>query len=182
MRVTKKQCKIIKRVLLLLVLLPFIAVIPYNQLAWSRNLYFIVPASGVGTYIILLNFPSLVKAVHSRPLYYDDLEDIRFVDYSVRRRYQFVFILILQITFTIIISGLIYYYYNRFHLTTLSNVEMFGVFGGCISLLLKIENNIGTAVLNIINLVKNKSKKDISNHDENIMRIRSTSLEIVINS
>jgi hypothetical protein len=59
---------------------------------------------------------------------------------------------------------------------------MFGVFGGCISLLLKIENNIGTAVLNIINLVKNKSKKDISTHDENIMRIRSTSLEIVINS
>lgn len=182
MRITKKHCKIIKRILLLFTLLPFIPVIPYDQLLWSHNLYFIIPASSIGTYIILLNFPSLVKSVHSRPLYYDDLEDIRFIDDSVRRRYQFVFILILQITFTIIISGLIYYYYNRFHLTTLSDMELFGVFGGCISLLLKIENNIGTAILNIINYIKNKSKKDISLHAENIMKIRSTSLEIVINS
>lgn len=179
MDITKKQCKIIKRCMLWLVLLPLMAVVPYESMGWSRTLYFIVPASGVATYVVLLNFPLLVKQVHSRPLYYDDLEDDRFVDPLVRKRFQFIFICILQITLTLIISGLIYYYYDRWQNTNLSKIEVFGVLGGSISLLLKIENAIGKITLTGINLLKHMSTSDAPDHGENVRRMRTNSLEMV---
>lgn len=165
--------------MLCLVLLPLLAVVPYESMEWSRTLYFIVPASGVATYVVLLNFPLLVKQVHSRPLYYDDLEDDRFVDPLVRKRFQFIFICILQITVTLIISGLIYYYYDRWYNTNLSKIEVFGVLGGSISLLLKIENAIGKITLTCINLLKHRSTIDASDHGENVRRMRANSLEMV---
>ena len=179
MGITKKQCKIIKRCMLCLALLPLLTVVSYESMEWSRTLYFIVPASGVATYVVLLNFPLLVKQVHSRPLYYDDLEDDRFVDPLVRKRFQFIFICILQITLTLIISGLIYYYYDRWHNTNLSKIEVFGVLGGTISLLLKIENVIGKITLTFINLLKHRSTIDASDHGENVRRMRANSLEMV---
>lgn len=171
-----KHDKIIKRMLLCMTLLPFIAIVPYNEMSWSRTLYYIVPSTGLATYVVLLNFPSAVKKIHSRPLYYDDLEDDRFIDNSTRKRFQFIFICILQITLTLIISGLIYYYYDRLYNTNLSKIEVFGVLGGSISLLLKIENVIGKLTLTCINIMKSRSM-----HTETISHMRSNSLEFVAN-
>jgi hypothetical protein len=146
--------------MLWLVLAPFLSVIPYDEMSWSRTLYYIVPSTGLATYVILLNFPSVVQKVHSRPLYYDDLEDDRFVDPRIRKRFQFIFVCILQVTLTVIISCLIYYYYDRLYNTNLSKFEIFGVLGGSISLLLKIENVIGKVTLTIINMMKYRSTLD----------------------
>lgn len=173
MKVTKRKCKIIKRIMMIFMFLPFIAIIPIPELEWSKSLYFLISASAVSTYVLLINFPSIVKKVHSRPLYYDDLEDGRYVAPAIRKRFQFIFVCILQITLTIIISGLIYYYYDRLHNTELSTIEIFGVLGGFISLLLKIENFIGKFTLACINIYKNRT------HLDTTQRMRSNSLEFV---
>jgi hypothetical protein len=179
MGITKKQCRFIKRCMLCLTILPFMSFIPLRLMDWSRTLYYIVPASGFATYIVLLNFPLIVKGVHSRPLYYDDLEDNRFVDPLVRKHFQFIFICILQVTLTLIISGVIYYYYDRLHNTKLSSIEVFGVLGGSISLLLKIENVIGKVMLTGISIMKKHSYGDSATHCNNIKRMRTNSLEMV---
>jgi hypothetical protein len=49
---------------------------------------------------------------------------------------------------------MIYYYYDRFHITGLSKIEIFGVLGGFISLLFKIENMIGKSILTGLNMWK----------------------------
>jgi hypothetical protein len=56
---------------------------------------------------------------------------------------------------------------------------VFGVLGGSISLLLKIENAIGKITLSCINLLKNMSTIDVSDHGENVRRMRANSLEMV---
>lgn len=173
MNITKKKCQKIKRILLIFVILPFISIIPYTELGWFRSLYYIIPTSGISTYIILLNFPCIVEKVHSRPLYFHDLEDNRdVIDPIIKKRFQMIFIIILQINLTILVSVLIYYYYDQFHTTGLSKMEIFGVLGGFISMMLKIENCIGKFTLSFVSLCKNSS---IANNN----RLRSTSLELI---
>jgi hypothetical protein len=170
-----KKCNMFKRMLLLLTLLPLLAFVPSHQYDVFRSLYFITPASSVAIYILLLNFPCIVARVHSRPLYYDDLEDDRYIDPAIKRRFQFIFVIILQITLTLIISGMIYYYYDRFHITRLSKIEIFGVLGGFISLLLKIENLIGKSVMVVLNLWKKWSPYLESELERKRTRKRSSS-------
>jgi hypothetical protein len=159
----KKKCAICKRILLILTLLPFLAFIPSLKYDWCRSLYYILPISGIVVYVFLLNFPMIVTSIHTRPIYYDDLEDSRYIDQTIKKRFQFIFIVILQITVTLIISSMIYYYYDQFHYTELSKIEIFGVLGGFISLLLKIENMIGNSVLVGLNLWKNRSPISVGN-------------------
>lgn len=177
---SRYHCKLLKRFLLITVLLPFVAGIPYTELIWARSVYYIIFTTGIATYALLLNFPSIVSSVHSRPLYYGDLIDDKYVDPTVRRRFQYLFIFILQITLTLISSGLIYYYYDAMHESRLSNIEMAGVVGGFVSLLLKIENVIGKVSLSLLNFWKSRiiNSTDATAHERNIKRMRTNSLAI----
>jgi hypothetical protein len=134
-----------------LILLPFISFIPQHDLTWSLSLYYTIPTTAIATYIFLLNFPKLVHIFHSKPLYFNDLEDNRYAEPGIQKRFQFIFIAILQFTLTISITSMIYYYHDSFHNTNLTKMELFGVLGGFYSLLLKIENKIGNIVLYLLN-------------------------------
>lgn len=179
-RLSRYHCKVVKRCLLVTIVLPFIAGIPYNELAWSRSLVYISCTTSLAIYSLLLNFPSIVRRVHSRPLYYNDLEDDTYVDPAIRMRFQYLFIIILQITLSFIASILIYYYYDKMHTSTLSGIEMVGVLGGFVSLLLKLENFIGKIVLSTLNMWKLQitNSSDISVHEKNIRRMRTNSLAV----
>lgn len=145
---------IIKRVLLVLTPLPFLIFINNEKLNWCRTLYFILPTTAVSIYITLLNFPNIVKIAHTRPVYFDDLEDVNGASEEMKHKYQKIFVIILQILLTVIMSGMFYYYYSRYHNTTLSEIEILGVFGGYISILSKIERLIGKSLLSIVNYYK----------------------------
>jgi hypothetical protein len=173
----KEKCKITKRLLLIFTLLPILASIPYEPLEWSRSLYYLVPASGLTTFILLINFPQIVKKIHGRPLYYEDLVDEKYVDPLIKRHFQIIFICMLQITLTLIMTGLIYYYYDRLHNTELSKMEILGVLGGFISLLMKIENFIGNCTLSLLNICKDKS----TTFDKNKLKLRANSLDYLAN-
>jgi hypothetical protein len=150
----RKKSNMYKRLLLIFVLLPLLIFLPVHKYEWNKSLYFVIPTSIITIYVLLLNFPSLIAQIHSCPLYYEDLEDDRYIDPSIKLRFQIIFVVILQITLTLIISGMIYYYYDQFHITDLSKIEIFGVLGGFISLLFKIENIIGKSVLTSLNMWK----------------------------
>jgi hypothetical protein len=180
MPLTRYHCKLVKRFLLITIALPFLAGVPYPELDWARSLYYIVFTSSLATYALLLNFPSIVRRVHSRPLYYGDLADEKYVDPAIRKRFQHLFTFILQITLTVIISGLIYYYYDKMQVSILSDIEMIGVLGGFISLLLKLEHAVGKLALSCLNWWKNTVTKTEVGHERNIRRMRANSLEIII--
>jgi hypothetical protein len=176
--INKKPCFIIKRSLLIVIVLPFISLIPYYKLNWSRNLCYVVLTSGLSTYIFLLNFPIIVKKIHERPTYYEDLEELEYdneINPLVKKRFQIIFVFILQLTLTLISSGMIYYYYNHLHNTTLTKLEIFGVLGGSISLMLKIENCIGTFMLLILHKCKSQSNK----FDKSKKKIHTDSLSSI---
>lgn len=182
MTLSRYHCKLVKRCLLIVIIFPCIAGLPYKETGWSRSIYYILPTTGLATYALLLNFPSIVRSVHARPLYYDDLEDSKYVDAAIRQRFQSLFVLILQVNLTIIISCLIYYYYDRMHVSNLSKIELFGIFGGFISLLLKIENAVGKLALSVLNKWKlHVVESGGETHTQNIRRMRSNSLEIMVN-
>ena len=180
MKLSEYDCKLVKRVLLISLLLPFVAGLPYHDIDWSKSIYYIIPTTGLATYTLLLNFPNIVRFVHSRPLYYGDLEDDKYVNPSDRHRFQSIFIVILQITLTLIISGLIYYYYSYMHISNLSTIEKIGVLGGFISLLLKIENVVGKFALSCLNLWKihNASTSESNNEERGLERDRTNSLAV----
>lgn len=175
-KLKKRQCLIIKRVMLILLALPALPLISYKPLDWLRTPYYIIPVSGIATYIVLINFPQIVKRVHARPLYYGDLEDARFVDPLIRKRFQFIFIIISQINLSLIMSVLIFYYYDRLHNTELSRMEIVGVIGGFVALLSKIENIIGKLTLTLMNFIKTSDRhKSV----ENVRRMRANSVEMI---
>lgn len=173
MKISKESCRRVKRALLICVLFPFVCTIPFPELEWFRSLYYVIPASGIATYVLLLNFPCIVEKVHSRPLYFNDLEDNRDIEPSTQKRFQMIFVCILQITLTLLVAGLVYYYYDQFHSTGLSKMEIFGVIGGFVSLMLKIENVVGKFALTIVGLCKDRA---IATN-----RLRSSSLEYIVN-
>lgn len=147
-----------RRILLILLLLPLVPAFPNKELVWSKTLYYIIPSSGISTFVLLFNFPRIVAAIHSKPFYYNDLKNNK-MNFETKRQYQWIFIAILQVTITIVISVLSFYYYDRFHATTLSGMEVIGVLGGMLSLLLKIEHVIGRLALFILKQCKNKDEE-----------------------
>ena len=173
----KKQCYILKRCMMVIIILPLLPLLKYQELLWMRTLYYIVPTTSVSVYIILLNFPNVVRRMHSRPLYYGDLEDERFVSPNVRKRFQYVFIFISQVSLSLISSALVFYYYNRFHHTNLSNMEVLGVVGGFVSFLSKIENIVGKFTLGCMNMLK---KRDSNKSISDVRRMRANSVELIV--
>ena len=151
-----KLFTILKRLSLFIITCVFIPFIPnINPIVKSK--YYVIPVCGISTYIILLNFPIIVENVHSKPLYYNDLENNLAIDLYTKQKFQIIFISIIRVTLSLLVIGILYYYYDRFNETNLSAVELFGILGGIYSLIFKIENVIGKSVLFLLNYFKSFS-------------------------
>jgi hypothetical protein len=131
--------------------------IPLPWLAPYVSTYTVLPLSFMMSYGIFINFPILVKVTSSRPLYYDDLKDDRYVDGPSRNRFKAIFVAITQVIFAIILMGLIYYYSQKYPTSTLSGFEIVGVMGGFISLFKSAAQLAGTIMLKIVQKMKARS-------------------------
>lgn len=151
------NCKIIKRALLSTLLLPFVALIPYEQLDFSRSVYYTTITTIVAAYVFLINFPVVIQMSHTRPLSFQDLEDPKYVNPAIRKRFQITFIIMLQVFGAIMITGMVNYYLYRYQQSSLSRFEILGVTGGFISLLSKIQRLAGNFLLSVLNQIKIKS-------------------------
>ena len=144
----------IKRILLILTPLPLLSI---SNIKLFSLIEYIIPTTVISSYIILLNFPMLTKILHEKPIYFSDLEDNKYNDITIKKRFQYIFIVISQLTTTIIITSIVYYYHTQFHITTLSRTEICGVFGGIVSILTKAESFIAKRLLMILNICREKS-------------------------
>ena len=151
------DCKIVKRVFLFTLLPPFVALIPHKSMDFTRNVYYTTITIIVASYVFLINFPAIIQMFHTRPLSFQDLEDPKYVNPAVRKRFQIIFIIMLQIFGAIMITGMADYYLYRYQQSSLSRFEILGVAGGFISLLSKIERLTGNALLTVLNHIKIRS-------------------------
>jgi hypothetical protein len=139
------------------VFLPF-CVLPFLPLFFVclDTVFYILPSSFLAAYLFLLNFPCIIENIHTQPLYYQDL----YHEEEPHQLYQVYFLRITQVTMSVSVSSVVYYYYDQLHLTQLSKLEILGVFGGYFSLLLKIERVIGNSILSLVS--RYKKAKQIS--------------------
>jgi hypothetical protein len=152
-----ETCKLIKRVLLFTLLLPFASLIPYDELEFTRTIYYTTTTTIVASYVFLINFPAVIQMSHTRPLNFQDLEDDNHVNPLIRKRFQVMFIITLQIFGALMITGMVDYYMYRYENTSLSKFEIMGVVGGFISLISKVERIVGKGLLSLLNQVRIRS-------------------------
>jgi hypothetical protein len=146
--------KLVNRCLLTTFLLPFLSIIPWTALDFTRNVYYTTITVIVGSYVLFINFPSILRMSYTRPLSFQDIEDPLYVNPIIRKRFQLAFVIMLQIFGALMITGVTYYYFYRYSQSCLSHFEIFGVVGGFISLLSKVEMLIGKILLYTLNKIQ----------------------------
>lgn len=130
-----------KWTLLVLTPIPFL----YFIFPTLHSVWYISIMSGVSFYIIVNVFKCIIPWLHSKPIYFDDLEDHMNPQY--RDRFQQWFTRILQIMTSLICIALVWYYTQRYESTSLSALELLGVLGGFLSLMSKVEDYTGSFLL-----------------------------------
>lgn len=163
--------KMVKRCLLMTLLLPFISLIPYDGLNFTRTVYYNSVTVIIASYIFLFNFPFIIKILHKRSIKLRDLEDNKYVNPVVRTRFWIVFIIMLQIFGAIMITGIVNYYVYRYPFTTLSSFEISGVIGGFIYLISKIKKMTGNILLSFLNHIKNQSSDSAPRNQSRVQNI-----------
>ena len=147
-----------KRCMLVWIIPCILFLIPIHQVAELSNMYTIGPLAFLASYGIFLNFPALVKIPYSRPFYYEDLKDEKYVNNQYRNRFKAVFVAWAQLILAFILCGLIYYYSQKYNSSALSGFEIMGVMGGFISLFKSMSNVAGTIVLKMIKSMKKDAR------------------------
>jgi uncharacterized membrane protein len=140
-----KKINLVKRGLLIIPLsgIVVVAVIPEMRL----NYYLVTTFLSSSMYIILLNFPVLGSIMHTKPIYYEDLEDSDVEEHSERRVYQHLFIRIIQPPLAMFVAILAAYLIYKVKHSTLSPFEIVGIIGGNISIYYSGQKLIGQFLL-----------------------------------
>lgn len=117
----------------------------------------------INSFIIFYNIPWLVRVLHLKPVYYEDLEDNLDtgdgVNDSTRYKFQNYFTLaitcLLSMTFCIVLDYILY----NFGRSGLSWQERIGLIGGAASLYGKIQDKIGKFLLFCMMRSKKRSQQ-----------------------
>lgn len=132
----KKNPKFKKRMCMGVFVIPFIPFIPHLSVL-DNGIYYSITV-GLCSYIFFINFPWLIKILHTGPVYYEDLEDEKYIDHHSRKQHQSVFIFSNQILIALITSCFVYYYQYKYEHSQLSLFEMAGVLWGIASLMMSV--------------------------------------------
>lgn len=133
--------------------LAWIATIFYPRLTF--NYYFITPFVFVWSYLIFYNFPTLVKMMHTRPTYFEDLRDNTFAEEKRKQQYQNIFIYTLQFGAAIGVAVLIDYWMYQVKPNT-SWSEALGITGGILGTFSTAISIYGNRILFFIKRRKDK--------------------------
>lgn len=144
-----------KRVLLLFVL----SFIPVGLFEKCRTVWYLTPISVVNAYFYLHNFPFVSRAMHTKPLYIEDLKDDDEIDENVKVRYQKYFMQMMHISLALMIGILVNYYFEQLKHTSLSWLELVGLFGGFWSLYTKCQDQIGKLIMLVLQKMKERRRQ-----------------------
>ena len=95
--------------------------------------------------LVCFRFPKIVQSLHSKPVYYEDLEDKFSLDSSIRNRYQRIFTII-QTIFLAISLGIVADFVIYKSQEVNNYIELLGIIGGLLSILNDIMVQFGKIV------------------------------------
>lgn len=142
-------------------LIPFFA-LPSYFFPILRTVYYITPSVAVCSYVILYHCPYFLKSMHTKPLYFEDLEDNEAIRESLKRKFQDVFLKIINVLLAIIVGGLVDYFLYRFQRSSLSWFEILGLIGGMLSLYRTMWDYVGRFLLMVLMLKKEQLRSPSS--------------------
>lgn len=134
----------------------------------ARLPHYVITCLFMYTFILLLNYPSIIINLHSEPIHFERLKDIFKEDKTKFQRY---FVLSLIVCISIVVSILAYYVFFRIEFSALNRMEIYGVIGGALSLSKRIEQAIGRCLSSIFHYRKKKSYSLRQLRDEQIKNV-----------
>ena len=160
----KLYCKKRRFLLLFYLLLIFI---PYFKI--FRNRIYLSILLFLLFWIFLYNFPYFSKYLHTKPIYYEDLNrknNIVNLNNKDRKKFQKIFITVHQLTLTIAFICVFEYGFSRLEKTPLVFIELIALLGGFFNIYQRISSLIGTFLLKYLYYKKKKEYK--RNRDNSI--------------
>ena len=130
-------------VLIPVTLLSFLVFEPF------RRLEYILPASGVLSIAVFSQFPWLVRRLHGKPLYYEDLEDAEWLDPIVRMRFQHAFTRVLIFANALGVIILVQYGWDAV-MQSHNVIEVIGILGGLYTWHQKFISILGRYLLKLL--------------------------------
>ena len=114
-----------------------------------RGAFYISSYMTILSLLVCFRFPGIVQSLHSKPVYYEDLEDKFSLDTEVRNRYQRIFTIIQTIFLAISLGIVTDFILYKSHLVG-NYIELLGIIGGLLSLLNDVMVQFGKFVLGIL--------------------------------
>jgi len=112
-----------------------------------RTVLYVTPCTILGSYIVLYHCPYFLKSMHTRPLYFEELEDNGEIDKALKKRFQDIFLKVINVVLAIVMGAIVDYAFYRFHDSKLSWFEILGLMGGMLSLYRSAWDHIGRILL-----------------------------------
>jgi hypothetical protein len=143
-------------------LLFFLLLIPTPFLKIFRNRIYLSILLFLLVWIFLYNFPYLSKYLHTKPIYYEDLNkknQIINLNNKDRKKFQKIFITIQQFTLTIAFICVYEYGFDRLKKTPLVFTELIALLGGFLNIYQRISSLVGTLLLKYLYYQKKKEYK-----------------------
>ena len=132
-------------------------------------------------WIFLYNFPYFSKYLHTKPIYYEDLNsknnELNF-NQARKKKFQKLFITIQQITLSLAFVFVFEYSFNRLKNTPFNFTELLALLGGFFTLYEKISSNLGMLLIKYLYREKKRSEKKAKKIELNLLNKKSASVEI----
>ena len=167
-----------RRTLLPLIIFFFLA--PFEPFKDMINYTYFPIISGIGGFIIFINFPFLAYITASKPLYYEDLfiDEKRLPNYNIdsdlKDKFQCILLWTLIITNSILVGALSDYWLYKTSSKENSVLQIIGITGGIIKIFQIVNNTVGRILLKII-------KREIVQENTKFEENQSKKIETIIN-
>ena len=165
-----------KRLLLLFLLL---IIPPFIFKEYLYNFYYFTPVLIIISFSLFWNFPQIATLMHTRPLYFSDLE-VTIEQKNIfkteeafniaKQKYKFIFMICLSIVTSILIGALFDIWLIKTKNTN-DLPEIIGITGGMLSMYGKFQNYFGKFLLYILFRVKEKNNILTNNNDPSPTKI-----------
>lgn len=143
----------------LLLLIPVGAVVTCVLYEPIRELWYTTPLAVVCSFIVFYNIPWLVRVLHLKPTYYEDLIDDESISEEFRYKFQNSFTIVITIFLSLTFCIVLDYIFYNFKKSELSWQEKIGIIGGGLSLYGSAQRTIGSLLLFFC--MRSKEKKQI---------------------
>jgi hypothetical protein len=142
-----------------LLIIPLVSVICWSVYKPSRNLWYMAPVALICGFSILYNIPWLVRILHMKPFYYEDLDNADMNnEQDIENRYKFQnwFTMSITILQSVVFCVVLDYLVQNFNNSNLKYTDILIFVGSFTSLYTSIQDKVGRLLLACFMRRKNK--------------------------